>query len=256
MARIKSAYREKSASNIPVEEIAKPNIPKVEIDNVKADPVVAASIEVEPSDAVVAAIETATKADDAALALKRQVEALRQSEEMQRQQAAQLAAQRPMSREDKIKLWRSQGLSDREAEFLRSHDQMVDFPQIASLAANEALAAGIERDTPEYWSAVETNFEENMKRLQAQAAAQPTPEFFRAPPPKPPTAASGPASFVSAPVSREVPTEVPRELRPGQINLSAAEVEHARVAGVDIKTYAKHKIELDRQKRAGLRQNG
>ena len=61
--------------------------------------------EVEPSNTVAHAIEAAATADDAALALKRQVEALRQSEELQRQHAAYMAAQRPPTREEKLALW-------------------------------------------------------------------------------------------------------------------------------------------------------
>ena len=91
------------------------------------------------------------QADEAKFALLRQIEGMRRAEQIQRQQhleyqRVQLASQ-PLSREEKLEQWRQQGMTDKEADFLRRHETMIDFPQVAALAANEALAAGIEKDS-------------------------------------------------------------------------------------------------------------
>ena len=258
---VKSAYKpKKPVENIPqAEELPETNISEVKIDGEELEPVAAVSVEAEPDvepPEVQQAVEAAVKADDAAAALKRQVDAVRQAEALQRQQAAQMMArQQPLTHEQKLELWKTQGLTIAEADFLREHPAMIDHPQIVSHAAAEATQAGIERDTPEYWSAVKTNFEENMKRLQAQAAAQPTPEFFRPPPVRTPAPRSE-AHYVSAPVSREVPTGVTRELSPSQVRLSPDEIEHARVSGVSLKVYAENKLRLMKEKAAGWHQSG
>ena len=154
------------------------------------------------------------------------MEALVQAERMRHQ----MAAQRPMSRDDKINLWRQQGLSDKEALFLRENPEMIDFPQISSLAANEALAAGIERDSEPYWKVVKHNFEKHMTQLKAQAeAAQKTPEFFQPPPPPAPQTNS---TIVCAPVSREAPGSRDREPIPTQVKLSPQELEIAKASGI------------------------
>ena len=54
--------------------------------------------------------------NDATLALKRQIENLRQSEKAQRQQAAMPA--QPMSREQRLAAWQAEGISPAEVEFL------------------------------------------------------------------------------------------------------------------------------------------
>ena len=56
--------------------------------------------------------------DEAALALRKQVEALARSEAIQRQQAAQAVPQQPPTREQKLAHWQSQGgMSEAEAAF-------------------------------------------------------------------------------------------------------------------------------------------
>ena len=45
--------------------------------------------------------------------------------------------------------------------------------QLASEAAAEALAAGIERDSPEFFEAVEEGFAKRVEALNQQPAAQP-----------------------------------------------------------------------------------
>ena len=263
--RTKSKYREiKSGQNIPAEspaeEIPEPNIPKVEIDGEEIQPVATVSVDaspdVEPSDAIAHTIAAAAKADDAALALKRQVEALQASEQLQREQAAaMMASQRPLTREQKLEFWKLQGLSAEETKFLQSNPEMIDHSAITNHAAAAALHAGHERDSEPYFAAVKTNFEEHMKQLQAQAAAQPTPEFFRPPPPPPPPPPPSPANFVSAPVSRDVPSpDRERYGNPGKVTLSVDELQIAKASGISPAEYARLKLRLEAEKRTGVRQ--
>src|SRR5262245_27367976 len=136
--RTKSAYRDKPDSEIPA---APSNIPEVKIDGEDAEPVLTASVETEP-DAVTLAINRATEADQAKLALVRQLEALKRSEEGQRlHQEAMAAAQAPQplpeTLEDRIALWRQHGISEAEADFLRQNPELAGFPQVSALASQQ-----------------------------------------------------------------------------------------------------------------------
>jgi hypothetical protein len=143
--------------------------------------------------------------NDATEALHRQIEALKKSEQVQRQQAAM--PQEPMSREQRLAQWQQHGgLSNDEIQFFQKHPEMVDHPQITGLAVSQAKQAGHERGTDAHLAFVERAFNAHVEHLmREQAQAQPamqTPAFF-----KPPTrSAPNPASLVSAPVSRSVPT--------------------------------------------------
>ena len=263
MARTKTRYREIKSDIPPVEETPEPNIPAVEIDGEKVEPVVAASIEapaeVEPSNTVAHAIEAAATADDAALALKRQVEALRQSEELQRQHAAYMAAQRPPTREEKLALWKQQGgMHEAELKFLEANPELIDFPQLTAFAANEAAQQGHERGSEAHMEKTKAIFHEHLARMQEQAenpALQPTPEFFRPPPPPPAPAPRSPAQYVSAPVSRDVPgPDRERYGNPSKVTLSVDELQIAKASGISPAEYARHKLRLEAEKRAGGRQ--
>lgn len=249
--RLKTAYRK--SHKIPAEEIPEPNIPEIKIDGQKPEAEVGISgeTEAEPEDVAAAAIGAATEADQAKYALVKQIEALRQSEELQRRQQMAMAAQRPMSRDDRLEMWKAQGLSDKEANFLRDNPEMIDFPQVASHAAAEAMQAGHERDSEGYFKATEANFDRHMKQLKAQAAAQPTPQFFQPPPPPQPRTE---ASFVSAPVSRTAPAGGYREPSPSSVRLSPDELQIAANSGISPTEYARHKLRMEREKRMGIRQ--
>ena len=120
--RLKTKYREPAAENIPADDKAQ-------------------APELEP------AIE-----DDPALALRRQIEALKRSEELQ---AARMVQQhQPLSREAKLQAWRQGGLSEREAHFLSAHPEMIDHEQILARAAAQATQAGHERGTDAHLHAV------------------------------------------------------------------------------------------------------
>ena len=256
MSRLKTAYRKPPPRDISAEEPL--NIPPAAPDG-EDNPTVAVEIrqggdEGEPTEASRQYEQQAAAADQAKFALLKQIESLRQSEAAQRQHHAAQMAQHahPISHEEKIALWRSQGLSNKEAEWLNNHPEAVQFPQVTNIATSEALQAGHERDSDGYFKAIEQGFDRHMKQLRAQAAAQPTPEFFQ---PPEPSAASvpSPASYVSAPVSRgEVGGY--REPSPSQVRLSADELEIAKASKISPVDYARNKQRLEREKRTGQRQ--
>jgi hypothetical protein len=199
------------------------------------------------------------KLDDAALVLQKQLDGLRKSEEIQRQQAAQ-ALQPPVTREQKLALWKQQGMSEIEAAFFQKHPAMIDHVDITRHAAAQAMRAGLERGTDAHFDAVKKIFDENFARLQAQAnpenpAMTHTPEFFKPPTPPAPPAAPTAASFVSAPVSREVPTSDRRhDLNPRSMTLTAEEVQVAKASGISVEAYARNKIKMLKEKSEGMHQ--
>ncbi|MGA8697164.1 MAG: hypothetical protein WB689_25665 [Xanthobacteraceae bacterium] len=175
-----------------------------------------------------------TKADEAAAALKRQIEELTRSEALQKQ-AAQYAAQpqRPLTRDEKLALWRQQGMPDDQAEFLKANPELIDFSELAAWAAGEALQAGHERGSHEHMRAMKEIFDTHL-RAQAQQpdpAMTPTPKFFAPPPPKP---VRQPGPIVSAPVSRTVPDGSVRpqyEQDPTRVTLTPDEKLLAKASG-------------------------
>ena len=126
------------------------------------------------------------KQDDATLALRRQIESLRQSEQM-RQQAAQAGMpQKPLSREARLAAWRQQGISDSEAAFFVRNPEMLDLPQLTGFAIHKALEAGHPRGTDAHFDFVKKAFDANLAHLQGQAnpvmqPTTPTPAFFAPP---------------------------------------------------------------------------
>ncbi len=255
---VKSAYREKAADKIPPEPVEPPHTPEIKIDGEHVPVDAMAETQTPPEndgDAATEAMEAAMEADSAKTALMRQIEALKQAEYVQRQHAAHMAqAARPLSREERLGAWKEQGLTDKEAAWLQDHPEAIDFPQISGIAANEALALGHERDSDAYFRATAERFEHHMRELRARAAAQETPQFFKPPEPRVGSMPSE-GSIVSAPVSRGVPSGGPRvETNPNRVRLSAAEIEIARASGISPAEYAKHRLELERQKRTGQRQ--
>jgi hypothetical protein len=94
--------------------------------------------------------------------------------------------------------------------------------------------------TPQYFGFME----DQLAALHAQTPVEepmPTPKFFAPPPAARGPAPQTPSSLVSAPVSRDVPGSNGRRSSPGRITLTPAEVEAARVAGVDLETYARER---------------
>jgi hypothetical protein len=241
--RTKTAYR-KSAENIPPPGEA--TAPAIEA------PAVAVEVQPQPE---------LSQPDETALALQRQIDALARSEALQRQAAEQqLQPQRPMSREDRLAVWRMQGMPEVELKFLTANPALVDMPQLTAYAANEALQQGHERGSEAFLNATKLNFDKHLQQLQAQAQTQtptepamtPTPKFFEPPPAPKPRGPQGP--IVSAPVSREVPTGEPRpeyQQDPRRVTLSVEERQVAAASGISEVTYAANKLKMLRMKAAG-----
>src|SRR5262245_39992895 len=254
MARLKSAYREKPQPELSPE----PNIPEVKIDGVEAKPDMAVALDISPEQeqapAVAEALQKVTEADEAANALRKQISELRRVEELQQMQR-QIANIHLLPLDQKIEIWKANGLSDVEADFIREHPHIADHPRLSNYFEQKALDDGHERDSPEYFAAVKSNFEEQMRQMQAQAA-QTAPEYFRPPAPKSqPASPRASAMNYSAPVSREAPTSGPRiETNPSQVRLSAEEVEIAKASGISLTEYARQKLRLEAEKRSGIRQ--
>jgi hypothetical protein len=247
--RTKTAYREKPVENIPPAAIL------AEAPAVVAE--VRPETEAQPeTEAEHKYAEQVTTADEAAAALKRQVEALRQSEALLKQ-AAQ--PQRPLTREDKLGLWRQQGIPENEYNFLVANPELIDNPAATAYCAREAEAQGHQRGSDEFLHATKQIFDKYQAELQAQAQQteqpmQETPKFFQPPPPKPMRPPSVP---VSAPVSRSIPNGGPRpeyQQDPTKVHLSVEEKEIARASNISEVEYARQRLRLEKEKRDGIRQ--
>jgi hypothetical protein len=258
MMRTKSAYREKPAENIPPTVEAaiapSPEAPAVAVD-VRPEP------EPQPqSEAAREHEQQISQADEAADALRKQIEALRQSEQLQRQAATHAARlqQQPLTREGKLDLWRQQGMPADQLAFLEANPALVDYSELAAFAANEAAQAGHERGSHEHMQATKQIFDKHLAHLQAQAQRQTEPamteppsKFFAPPPAKPVRAPSVP---YSAPVSREIPNGGPRpqfEENPSRVILSADEKAIARASNITEVEYARQKVRMMQAKARG-----
>ncbi len=159
----------------------------------------------------------------------------------------------PMTR---VEFLQSQGLTRAEAEFFDQHEDMMLNQQQASEAASEALAAGLERDSPQFFKAVEENFAKRLDALNQRAVEQPTlaaaPAVF-APRPAPPPAPPDRSGMYSAPVSRGTPGTY-REPSPSSVRLSPAELEIAQASKISATEYARLKLKMLKERAAGERQ--
>jgi hypothetical protein len=245
--RTKTAYRNKP-ENIPAEIPEIPNIPQVKIDGQRVEPDVTATAEV-PRSAVEVdeAFKRQAESSDPSLALARQIEELRKSEALQRQAA--MMPQRPLSPEEKLAAWRSQGMSEADERFLVEHPLMVEHSALTAQAAAVA-AQQYQRGTDDHRRATKQLFDQHLAHL-AQAAAnpvptaQPIPEYFRPPEPKPESTPS-PASYTSAPVSRSG-----GGFQSSRVTLTREDKEYARIAGISDVEYAKQKQRLAEMKASG-----
>jgi hypothetical protein len=242
---IKSAYREKPAVETPAPNIPAPS-EKLHVELID---------KTDPDKGTVAAIDTAIPTDEATLALQKQLADLRKSEELQRQYAMHQHAVQMSQRaqpQTRVQFLQSQGLTKTEAEWFDSREDIMSSmsnQQLASEAAAEALAAGIERDSPEFFQAVEEGF---AKRLQAAEQPAPAPAFFAPrPAPSPAPAAPDRSGMYSAPVSRGTPSGETGQRPVRTIRLTAEEQEYARVAGISDVEYARQKQKLAQAKAAG-----
>lgn len=169
--------------------------------------------------------------DEAALALQRQIEELKRSEEIQRQQAAivQLANER------------------RQAWLAQTPGAKDHIPALGHIH-RAALDGGLVDTSPEYFRFMESQLAAlQAQQPEANPVMQPTPKFFQPPPsPAPPKE----ANFVSAPVSRSVPSSDGTRPR-GKVTLSLAEQEAARMSNLTLQEYAAEKIKYQAMLRDG-----
>ena len=237
MSRTKSAYKNNSPAQSIAEKIAE-EIPASE--KILLDDQPAADAVKPPSEALAEATDEATRR------LQHQLAQLQHSEQLKRQAATM--PQRPPSWEEKLAAWRRGGMSAEDERTLAEHPLMIDHHELTAVAAHEA-AQQYERGTDSHRQLTRELFDRELARLQAHAApaaAQST--FFSPPPPPEPRSA---ASFVSAPVSREVPSASGREPSLRSITLSAEERSLAASLGLSETTYAKQKLEMLRRQKAG-----
>jgi hypothetical protein len=246
MARLKTAYREKHAE-------PRATIPEIRIDDEKIRPSERIDIDnkAEPAEATVA-IEPP---DEASVALQRQLEHLRQSERAQHEHAMRMQAAQMSQRaqpQTRVEFLQTQGLTKAEAEFFDGNEQMMTHQQEASEAAAEALAAGIERDSPEFFQVVEQGFAKRLDALNQRAAEQPAPTFFQPRTAPSPAASADRSAMYSAPVSRGAIGGT-REPSPRSVRLTPAELEIAKAAGITETQYAQNKLRMLRERAAGER---
>lgn len=251
---VKSAYRlpKESKPEIP-NEPAEPNIPAVEINGLS--PQAEARIEREEADAerIGETLGEQAAGDANRSRLQEQIAALRQSEQLQRDHYARMAAFKPPTREQKLEYWKQAGMPERDLKFLEDHPEMVDHDAVTAAASNAVLANGMDHDDPGYPDAVREMFDKHMRHLQAQGAAQ-APAFFRPPPPRPASEPS-PSSFVSAPVSRgDVGSSYREPTNPSQVKLTPEELQIAAASQISPTEYARQKLRLAAEKKSGLRQ--
>jgi hypothetical protein len=190
-----------------------------------------------------------SEADAATERLRQQLKALEQSQELsrRREQQANEAAQQV---NQVFAFWRQAGLSPDQQKILAANPAAMI--QLTDFAARQAAELGHQIGSPEYIEAAKRSFFENLERLQARQAApaEPTPttnqhepamqsKFFEPVPPAQPQRPSRAPSLYSAPVSREVSPG--RSQFDDKVTLSVAEQEAAKIAGVDLATYAREK---------------
>jgi hypothetical protein len=242
--KLKTAYRPKPSA---AAENPEPNIPEIKIGGEKLDPVAAIHHESDqlPSEAVAEALAKASTADEATARLQRQLHELHRAEHFQRQAAMQ---NRPMTHNEKLASWRAAGLSDDDHNFLASNPDMVAHDRLTAVAAHQAAQEGHQRDSDAHRKRTRELFNQHFLRMQSgePTPPPPEPEFFRLPPPPEP---KSPASYVSAPVSREVGGY--REPSPSSVRLTPDERDIARASGISETEYAKQKLSMLRKQRSG-----
>jgi hypothetical protein len=165
--------------------------------------------------------------DDASRAFQLQIDALKESERIQRQRAAQAtqaarAAQAPPA------------LTLREAAFLKTHPDFLDNHDLAHQALVRAHQGGHVADSDEFHQAVGEHF----KALRPSPPAVESSRLrLEQPDPDLPEPSERSLNY-SAPVSRDVPSSHYPD-RPGRITLSVEQLDMARRLGQSPVEYAK-----------------
>jgi hypothetical protein len=181
--------------------------------------------------------EPAPPLDEAAEALRKQIEALRQSEDLVHRQSA-LALETNKQRQAWLE--RTPGAKENVA--------------ILNVLHSAALAAGLVDGSPQYFAALEqqlatlpqpTNNARHMAEEMQQHAAQ---NGQQQPQPQP---EPRPSRYVSAPVSREIPSAGNGTRAPRQVTLTADQKEAARMSGISEVEYARQLMKLNEMRAAG-----
>jgi hypothetical protein len=276
--KIKTRYREKSAEEIPdhdeitrqlIDNYQNPEPIQRQLNEPHAQPAIEPLAQPDTgiqedetagdNPAVTEAMEQQAEADNARDVLLRQFEVMRRSEQLQHQMAT--APRIPRTEHELRAAWRSQGVSDKEADFLFANPHMVARPNQLQQAVSEARTQGVERDSEKYFAAIQDAFERQMgeradkkAKKAAMKGKEPVPEFFTPPPPAREESGLSP-SILSAPVSREGGAGIGgRAMSPTSIRLTPAEREAAHMAGISDTEYARQKlILLARQSRESWR---
>jgi hypothetical protein len=192
-----------------------------------------------PMPDVVMSVDTDLSADDASEQFKKQIDALRHSEQIQRQRVSD--AQQV----------------EQVRNYISQHPAMLENPGLLKLAAHEVGNGdhGLEAHSPEFFNLVKANFENRMRRLNEPDDLSPsaeTPKFFEPPEPR------GSPSMFSAPVSRSIPgsspeaTEVASGRKASRVTLSIEQKDMARRLGQTEAEYALGLLELKRRKDGGF----
>lgn len=203
--------------------------------------------------------------------LQAQLDALRKAEEMHRQEIEQRQQQPPppMASEAANPI----ELTGAEQELNRLYPAIMSEPAAANLASATIgilHQQGVARGSERYEQMLRPTFEAVLNEARAPTMEQPaslaprpappTPQMppmaTAAPPPAPPMDEPMPeprAVPYSAPVSRDPPSpSTGRRSSDTRVVLSAAEREHARLAGISEVEFARQKVRLGQMKQGGF----
>jgi hypothetical protein len=202
--------------------------------------------------------------DSASSALQSQISALKQAENLQRQRAAP-----PQTRAERIQNWKKQGFSEDQAHYM---GDLLDFPEVTHAAVMKARQAGpIDENSQQFHDAVRAHFQllqgvdpaDITLDGEAPERANEFPDPTATPAPKrrrhvedefdepqPRTR----SSIVSAPVSHESFANGSYNShgeRPGQVHMTVAMKEAAKLSGITEKEYAENVLRLRSEKANG-----
>jgi hypothetical protein len=197
----------------------------------------------------------AAEVDDASIAFQKQIDALRKSEQLAKDRAAAVPMAAPnLSREERAQRIREAGASPEHISFLLANPRMLDGDGFNTTAKAhwQAIEAGHEVDSPEYFRAVKSAFNnmvsppEDVPEPVVKRKAAKVESDYDSP---------NSRSMISAPVSRDWGTTATSGAvngeRPGQVHMTVAMKEAARISGLTDREYAEQVLELRRRKSEG-----
>jgi hypothetical protein len=252
MARLKTAYREKSAAEI---NSAEPNIPGEYLDDEDAlqrETVAPA----EPPAAPAPQPQAKPEGDEGTALLRQHIASAKRAEEIQHQRQAIAAAEQR----------RAQWLQDTPGA-IQHRAELGGLHRAALEAGFDDLSEGYFRYLEGGLAAIQEQRQEQPVEVQPMPEPEPTlaeqpehvvqetPRFFQPPPVRMPAPRST-AAMVSAPVSRSIPSADRDRLpsNPASVRLTPAQREAAKIAGVSELDYARGLVAVEQEKREGRRQ--